>query len=244
MCNRGGPRGARLGGPAHPRCRIKLCGLSREVDIAWANELMPDYVGFVFAKGSRRYVEPVQAKELRRQLRPGIVPVGVFVDAPLEEVAGLLGQGVIEAAQLHGREDAAYIRRLRGLLPAGPGPHPAAEGTSGSSRGPQGERPEGIIWQAFPVRGREDIARANASEADLVLLDSGRGSGERFDWSLPGELGRPWFLAGGLTPENVGEAIEKFHPFGVDASSSLETGGYKDRERMAAFVRAAREREE
>lgn len=242
MCNEGGPKGGRQDGSAHPGCRVKLCGLSRELDIAWTNELMPDYVGFVFAKGSRRYVNPGRAKELRRQLRPGIVPVGVFVDAPLEEIAELFWQGIIEAAQLHGQEDAAYIRRLRGLLSAGP--CPLAEGTAGTGRGRQRERPDGIIWQAFPVRGREDIARANASEADLVLLDSGRGSGEVFDWSFLGEMRRSWFLAGGLTPENVGEAIRRLHPFGVDASSSLETGGHKDRERMAAFVRAARERED
>lgn len=196
--------------------RIKLCGLWRDCDITWANELGPDYVGFVFARGSRRYVTPEKAKELRRQLRPGILPVGVFAGEVPERILALLEQGTIEVVQLHGREDALYIRQLR-------------------------KKAKAKIWQAFSVSGQEDIERANASEADLVLLDSGGGSGRTFDWSLLGEIKRPWFLAGGLTPENVGEAIRRLHPFGVDASSCLEENGFKDRKRMAAFVEAVRE---
>lgn len=198
------------------RTRIKLCGLRQDCDIAWANELMPDYVGFVFAQGSRRYVESRQAAKLSRQLRPEIVPVGVFVDAPLQEIVSLLEQKVIRMVQLHGHEKNDYVCSLR-------------------------EETDCPILQAFRIREERDIARANASGADLILLDSGGGSGETFDWALPDKAKRPYILAGGLTPENVAEAIRDCHPFGVDASSSLETEGRKDREKMAAFVKAVRE---
>ena len=228
MCDGGSREGNGMESMEEGACRIKLCGLSRERDIAWANELMPDYVGFVFAKGSRRYVAPDQAAGLRRQLKTGIVPVGVFVDEPLEKVLGIWERGIIDVVQLHGTEGTDYIRRLREQMEK-------AEGGSLQMRA------DASVWQAFRVRERGDIERANASEADLVLLDSGSGSGAIFDWSLLSDLRRPCFLAGGLTPENVGEAIGRLHPFGVDASSALETNGYKDWERMAVFVRAVRE---
>lgn len=235
MCSRKTERGhgkrdalrAEAGGRG---CRIKLCGLRRDCDIAWANELMPDYVGFVFAKGSKRYVESERAAELSRQLSPDIVPVGVFVDASLDEILNLLERKVIRAVQLHGHEDEAYVRRLR------------TEVDFMNVRGLRTET-DGMILQAFRIRDRSDMVRANASEADYILLDSGSGSGETFDWSLIAEEKRPYFLAGGLTPENVKTALRQCHPFGVDASSSLETEGYKDREKMAAFMKAVRETE-
>ena len=218
MCNRraGGPdleKGCREAG----RVRIKLCGLRRDCDIDWANELLPDYVGFVFAEGSRRYVEPRQAAHLSARLQAAIVPVGVFVDADQKEIVTLLEQKIIRGVQLHGHEDDAYVEELRKEM---------AE--------------ECLILQVFQIRGQADVEQACASRADCILLDSGGGSGEAFDWSLLDGVERPFFLAGGLTPENVGAAVSCCHPFGVDASSSLETGGYKDREKMAAFVRAGR----
>lgn len=94
--------------------RIKLCGLTRPEDIAAANALQPEYIGFVFAPKSRRYVSRELAAELKAQLSPGIQAVGVFVNEAPETVAGLLNAGIIEIAQLHGQEDAAYIARLRG----------------------------------------------------------------------------------------------------------------------------------
>ena len=95
--------------------KIKLCGLSRPCDIEWANALMPDYIGFVFAQKSKRYVSPERAKALREGLDSNIRAVGVFVNEAPEVVADLLNSGVIDLAQLHGGEDEEYIKALRGL---------------------------------------------------------------------------------------------------------------------------------
>lgn len=196
--------------------KIKLCGLKRPQDIQAANELLPAYIGFVFAPKSRRYVHPDRAEELRRMLNPGILPVGVFVNETPETVAALLDRGIIDIAQLHGKEDAAYIRRLRQLT----------------------KKP---LIQAFRVETPADVAAAQASPADYVLLDSGTGgTGTCFDWSLLQNIQRPYFLAGGLTPENVGGAVAALHPYAVDVSSGIETDGAKDKEKMTQFVRAVR----
>ena len=196
--------------------RIKLCGLTRPCDIEAANRLKPDYIGFVFAKKSRRYVSPEQAEALKKQLSPEIRAVGVFVSEDPETVAGLLNRGIIDLAQLHGREDEAYLKRLRSLT----------------------DRP---LLQAFRIAGEEDLHRAESSSADGILLDAGAGDGAVFDWKLLKGWSRPYFLAGGLEPGNVREAIRTLQPWGVDVSSGIETDGKKDPEKMAAFVTAVRE---
>ena len=196
--------------------KIKLCGLSRPCDIEAANQLTPDFIGFVFAKKSRRYVAPEQAKALREALNPAIRAVGVFVREEPEIVAGLLNDGIIDLAQLHGGEDEAYIARLRALT----------------------DRP---IIQAFRIEAPADLDRARASKADYILLDNGAGgTGAAFDWSLLRGFDRPYFLAGGLGPGNVAEAIAALHPYAVDVSSGIETDGHKDISKMQAFVAAAR----
>lgn len=196
--------------------KIKICGLTRAQDIRTANALQLDYIGFVFAPKSKRFVPPEQAKQLRRQLAPGIRAVGVFVNAPPEQIAALLADGTIDIAQLHGQEDASYIARLRSLTHT-------------------------PIWQAFRIESTEDISRANASPADLVLLDHGAGgTGERFDWVLLHGMARPFVLAGGLTPQNAAEAIAQARPYAVDTSSGCETNGVKDPAKMLAFVNAVR----
>ncbi|MGN8968973.1 phosphoribosylanthranilate isomerase [Intestinimonas sp. HCP28S3_D6] len=195
--------------------KIKLCGLSRLRDIRAANALRPDFVGFVFALNSRRYVSPQQAKSLKSRLAPGIQAVGVFVDEEVERVAELLGSGVIDLAQLHGTEDNGYIRRLRALT----------------------DQP---LIQAFRVRSEEDVRRAADSGADHILLDAGAGTGTVFDWRLLRQIRRPYFLAGGLGLHNVEKAVEELHPYGVDVSSGIETDGVKDPDKMAAFVAAVR----
>lgn len=196
--------------------KVKLCGLRRAEDIAFANEAKPDYIGFVFAPKSRRAVTAVEAKALREQLSAGIIPVGVFVNQPVELVAQLLNDGVIDWAQLHGQEDEDYLAALRKLT----------------------AKP---ILQAFRVETQADVVRAVASSADGILLDNGAGgTGETFDWSLVRGCARPFFLAGGLTPENVAEAIAQVRPYAVDTSSGVETAGWKDREKMRRFVQAVR----
>ena len=214
--------------------KIKFCGLTCPADIQAVNELLPDYVGFVFAPKSKRYVSPERAADLKRQLDPRIRAVGVFVNEPAERVAELLHGGVIDMAQLHGTEDEACIRALR-------------------------ERTEKPILQAFriPAAGQSlsgtgdeaasltaaVLARALSSPADCLLLDAGAGEGSSFDWSLITQLKRPYVLAGGLTPENVAMAVRTLHPYGVDVSSGIETDGHKDKSKMAAFLAAVRKEE-
>lgn len=196
--------------------KIKLCGLSRSCDIECANELKPDFVGFVFAKKSKRYVSPELAAELRAQLDSSIKTVGVFVNEPLENVAALLKCGTIDIAQLHGKEDEDYIAALR-------------------------KECDSTIFKAFRIDTQEDIEKAEASSADFVLLDSGNGgTGTVFDWSLLKEVKRPYFLAGGLNTTNISEAVKEYCPYGVDVSSGIETDGLKDKNKMAAFVAAVR----
>lgn len=196
--------------------KIKLCGLSRPQDIEAANALKSDYTGFVFAKKSRRYVSPEQARTLREALGPGIRAVGVFVREEPEAVATLLNDGVIDIAQLHGGEDEAYIRGLRALT----------------------GKP---LIQAFRIDSAADLDRARASSADGILLDNGPGgTGAAFDWTLLRGFDRPYFLAGGLEPGNVTEAVRALRPFAVDVSSGIETDGLKDFNKMRAFVEAVR----
>jgi len=195
--------------------KIKLCGLSRICDIEAANRLKPEYIGFVFLPKSKRYVTYEKAKELKSLLSPDIKAVGVFVDESVEIVARLLNDGTIDIAQLHGGEDEDYISRLRSLT----------------------DKP---IIKAFRIESEEDIARAEKSSADHILLDSGMGTGKVFDWSLIQSIKRPYFLAGGLDCDNVGEAIKKLRPYAVDVSSGIETNGLKDKEKMAAFVAKVR----
>ena len=195
--------------------KIKLCGLYRPCDIAVANELKPEYIGFVFAPASRRYVTPEKAAELKRLLAPSIEAAGVFVNEAPEIVAGLLNSGAIDIAQLHGDEDEGYIERLRGLT----------------------SKP---VIQAFRIETAGDIANAERSSADYILLDSGAGTGAAFDWSLARDVRRPYFLAGGLEAGNVAGAIAILKPYAVDVSSGIETDGLKDKAKMAAFVRATR----
>ncbi len=195
--------------------KCKLCGLKCPADIAAANALQPEYIGFVFAPKSKRYVTPQQAAALKSRLAPGIRAVGVFVNETPENVADLLNTGTIDLAQLHGGEGKDYISRLRTLT----------------------DRP---LIQAFKVAAQQDIEQAEQSIADFVLLDSGAGSGTVFDWTLLKNICRPYFLAGGLDPENVTQAIQALHPYAVDVSSGIERDGHKDAEKMAAFVAAVR----
>lgn len=197
--------------------KIKICGLRRPQDIDAANALLPDFVGFVFAPGRRRTITPDAAAALRMRLAPGIAPVGVFVDQPLQNVAELLHAKVIDIAQLQGSEDDDYIRALQ----------------------QQTSRP---VWKAYPLAGPGYLERALASPADCILLDNGPGgTGVQFDWGLlMPPLPRPWILAGGLSADNVAQAIARLQPWGVDVSSAVETDGYKDPEKMAAFVAAVK----
>lgn len=195
--------------------KIKLCGMTRLCDVDAVNELRPEYVGFVFAPGSKRRVTPDQAAELKARLIDGVTPVGVFVNEPIENVCRLVDDGVIDVVQLHGSEDEAYISRLR-------------------------ERFHGIIIQAFKIRSEADVLKANRSSADFILLDSGAGTGKAFDRDLISSVNRDFFLAGGLSAQDVQSAIRRWRPYAVDVSSAIETDGLKDKDKMTAFVEAVR----
>lgn len=195
--------------------KIKICGLRRECDIEYANRLMPDYIGYVFWQKSRRYVTDEQAAELTAKLDMDITPVGVFVDEEPKRVAQLVSGGAIRVIQLHGHEDEAYLKRIRDMTDA-------------------------PIIKALKIRSEQDIELANSYPADFILLDNGYGTGQTFDWQLISGMKRPFFLAGGLTIDNVSEAIEKYQPYAVDISSGVETDGYKDYGKMQQFVEKCR----
>lgn len=195
--------------------KIKLCGMMRPADVIAAEEQGADYIGFVLTAGFRRSLTLDAFRELESfTLNGSAKKVGVFVNEPIENIAGLYADR-LDLIQLHGSEDGEYIRSLR-------------------------EQTGKPIVKAFTVRSEADIKAAGESTADLVLLDSGTGTGKTFDHSLIKSIERPFFLAGGLNSENVGAAVKALRPFAVDASSGIETDGIKDKNKMAAFVSAVR----
>jgi phosphoribosylanthranilate isomerase len=199
--------------------KIKICGIFRDEDVDYINEAMPDYTGFVFAQ-SKREVSPVQAERLRDRLAEGVTPVGVFVNAPVEDIIALYRDGIISIAQLHGNEDEAYIKRLK-----------EASAKSGS-----------MVPVIKVIRGGE-LARGTqlTSDADYYLFDSGAGSGTTFDWNLLSTLkfNKPWFLAGGINADNIAQAMA-YEPFCIDISGGAETNGIKDREKVVQLTAMVR----
>lgn len=192
--------------------KIKICGLMTLGDVAAVNAAKPDYAGFVLAK-SRRRISREHARLLRMELDPSIRAVGVFVNELPQIVAGYLEDGIIDIVQLHGQEDETYLRRLRFLT---------------------GEP----VIQAFSVESAADLEKAEQSSADLILLDHGSGgTGGKFAWELLESVRRHYLLAGGITPDNVEEAVQRYHPFGIDVSSGVETGGKKDAGKIMEIVR-------
>ena len=199
--------------------KVKLCGMFRDCDIDYVNEAMPDYVGFIvmFPK-SHRNIDLETALRLKKRLSPSIKSVAVSVDAPVERFAEFAQSGVADMLQLHGNENAEYIAELRRLTNV-------------------------PLIKAVKVTSPDDIIRAQELDVDLLLLDSGTGTGKTFDHSLINKdrITKPFFLAGGLTPENIREAALKIHPYGVDMSSGIETDKVKDRKKILAAVDGIRD---
>lgn len=198
--------------------RIKICGLTSREDIQAVNMTRPDFAGFIvdYPK-SRRSISVERLRTLVQELDKKILPVGVFVNAPPELPAALLEEGCIALAQLHGQEDETYLQSMRQYT----------------------DKP---VIKAFSVKSREVIRQAALSKADYILLDQGGGgTGQTFDWSLVPEMTRPFFLAGGLSVENLEEAVRRLSPWAVDLSSSVETGGKKDPEKIRAAVEKIRQ---
>lgn len=197
--------------------KTKICGLSRPCDIEYINEAKPDFCGFIInVPKSKRNVTPDTVRQLVKNLSPDVKPVGVFVNAHIDEITGLVEDGTLSYVQLHGHEDESYISALRKQISV-------------------------PIIQAFKVTCPEDAARAERSSADYILLDNGSGgTGKTFDWSHLQGITRPYILAGGLGPDNLGQAVSQLAPWGVDLSSGVETDGYKDKNKVLAAVQAVR----
>lgn len=197
---------------------IKICGIRREEDIEIINKYKPEYIGFVFAE-SRRRVSADTAKRLSQLLDGDTKTVGVFVNASKEEVEEAVYTAGLDVVQLHGDEDAEYIKNLD--VPC-------------------------EIWKAVRVRDGADIPEIDG--ADRILLDKYTdaeygGSGKTFDWSSVGTLKtkKPIILAGGLNKDNVMQGINIFNPVCVDVSSAVETDGFKDENKIREFIFKVRE---
>lgn len=204
--------------------KLKICGMRRSEDIEMANRYKPDYIGFVFAESPRK-VSFEQAKELSELLSDEIVPVGVFVNEHMKLIVDLFRDGIIEMAQLHGDEDEKYIRNLKDK--------------SIEETGKQIP-----VINAIEIKDGADyddeLLKWRDSASDYFILDSGKGSGKTFDWSLIDKESEFFknsiFLAGGLNSENLALAIEEFNPFAVDLSSSVETDGFKDEKKIKKII--------
>lgn len=191
--------------------KVKMCGLCRPEDIVYANEVQPDYVGFVFYPKSHRAVTREQACEYRKALLPSIRTVGVFVNEEPKTIIDLLEEGILDAAQLHGdetEEDIQYLQAVCG-------------------------KP---VIKAVKVRDHYDVEAWLDSSADYLLFDNGMGTGRTFDWSVLGGIDREFFLAGGLQTENLAEAMETVRPYAVDISSGIESDRKKDPEKMRRIM--------
>lgn len=201
---------------------VKICGNRRAEDVQYLNRSLPDYAGFILSGGFGRSIAMGTFYELRSCLDKRIRTVGVFVNEPLAEIVRCAYHEELDVIQLHGNEDSAYIQALREVF-----------------------RSE--IWKAARVRTSEDIARADALPVDRLVLDSfsaqsvgGTGTLAPWDIIVKNRPSKPFLLAGGITPENVRQAIAEVQPWGVDCSSGVETDKCKDPEKIRVLTERSR----
>jgi len=203
------------------KTRVKICGITNLADARVAVEAGADAIGFVFYEKSPRLVSLKTAAEISKQLPPFVMRVGVFVNAPEDFVLRAIGECNLTMLQFHGDEPPEFCTQF-GL----------------------------ISMKAFRIRDAESLKKIPDYLTDAYLLDAFSsttlgGTGEKFNWDLAvaaQKFGKPIFLAGGLTPENVAEAVKKVHPFGVDVSSGVEISSEKkDHAKVKAFIKAAKE---
>jgi phosphoribosylanthranilate isomerase len=199
---------------------VKICGITNAADGIAAAQSGADILGFVFCEASPRFITVEAAAEIIRQLPPFVVKAGVFVDAPSDLVVHAIGACGLNLLQFHGIETPEYCAQF-GLM----------------------------SMKAFRIRDKVSLEHLKEYSTEAWLLDSYApdrvgGTGEKFNWDLAREatsLGRPIFLAGGLTPMNVTQAIEQVRPYGVDVSSGVEaTPGKKDPAKVRDFIAAAK----
>lgn len=196
--------------------KIKLCGIQRYEDIDVVNELLPDCIGFVFAKKSKRFISYDMAKVLKKRLDKRVKAVGVFVNESIENIIYLVRNDIIDLIQLHGDEDSEYICKMKKYVNT-------------------------PVIKAFKIKSKADINTLYKEGTDFILLDAGAGDGKTLDESILKDFKGDYFLAGGLSPDNICEKINTLHPFGVDVSSGIETDGKKDADKMRKFVKLVRE---
>lgn len=199
--------------------KVKICGIKTLQDVEFVNRQKPDFTGFVFYLLSKRYVSLITARSLKAKLNKKIKSIGVFVNAPPEEIAAAAELGIINMVQLHGDETNAYIAELRKIctLP---------------------------IIKAVRVREEADIKKAAFYNCDYFLFDtystaSYGGTGRQFDTQLLKgvKINKPYFLAGGLNAGNVRSALKGLKPYAVDVSGGVETGGSKDEIKIKNFIK-------
>lgn len=202
--------------------KIKFCGIRRAEDVGFCNVLRPDYMGMILSDGFRRTVTADQAAVLVQQKHTDIQAVGVFVNETPEDIAKIAKKASLEVIQLHGDEDAEIIRAVR-----------AKTGLP--------------VWKAVRVQSEAEIRAAEQLSADMLILEGYTpeqvgGTGVTANWPLLAHAKpqQPFFLAGGLRPENLREAVKIVQPIGVDLSSGIETDGVKDFEKMKEIVKILR----
>lgn len=208
--------------------RVKICGISREIDAEYLNNHLPDYSGFIFAQSKRR-VTPERAKELSGKLDGSIRKVGVFVNEDIDKILELVEFCALDAIQLHGDENNTCVRELKKHL-----------------AGKKSKKPV-EVWKAFRVKDEESLREIGKFDADAFVLDTYvegiyGGVGTSFDWSLAAQAGKNAriILAGGLDSRNVSRAIGIVRPFAVDVSSGVETDGVKDEGKIKDFIYSSR----
>ena len=223
---------AYLYGPTYYTPKVKMCGISQIETIPAVVEAKPDYMGLVFAP-SKRQVTVAQAKTLVEELHKEyakkyssnteqdkddtIKTVGVFVNETVDNLVTIANEANLDAVQLHGDEDEAFIQSLK-------------------------ERTNVEVWKAVQIRSAADAEAWIDSSADMLLFDAYHkdergGTGEVFDWSCLDAFERPFMLAGGIDCTNVARAIRTVRPYGIDISSGIETNGVKDDEKITAFTK-------
>ncbi len=199
--------------------KVKICGIKTLQDVEFVNRQKPDFIGFVFYPLSKRYVSLITARSLKAKLNKKIKSIGVFVNAPPEEIAAAAELGIINLVQLHGDETNAYIAELRKIctLP---------------------------IIKAVRVREEADIKQAAFYNCDYFLFDTYStalygGTGRQFDTQLLKgvKINKPYFLAGGLNAGNVRSALKGLNPYAVDVSGGVESGGSKDETKIKNFIK-------
>ena len=214
-----------LYGPTYYTPKVKMCGISKVETIPAVVEAKPDYMGLVFAP-SKRQVTVEQAKILIEELHKQCInhydtkvvkTVGVFVNETLDNLVRIADTANLDAVQLHGDEDEAFIQSLK-------------------------ERTNVEIWKAVQIRTAADTEKWIDSSADMLLFDAYHkdergGTGEVFDWSSLDAFERPFMLAGGIDSTNVARAIRTVRPYGIDISSGIETNGMKDDKKITAFTK-------